>query len=202
MKRLFDTLAACLGLAALCPVIVIAAAVILVEDGRPVLFRQQRAGVRGRIFRILKLRSMRVAPPGTPASQDDCRLLRSGRFLRSSSIDELPSLWNVVRGDMSLVGPRPLLPEYTDRYSREQRRRLDVRPGLTGWAQVNGRNAISWEEKFRLDVWYVDNRSFWLDMKILGMTVVQVLARRGISAPFHATMPPFEGGGAEGSDSE
>jgi sugar transferase EpsL len=200
MKRFLDILGACLALFALSPVIAVAAASIAVENGRPVLFSQQRVGVRGRNFRILKLRSMKVAPLETPAAHDESRLLRSGRFLRTFSIDELPSLWNVVRGEMSLVGPRPLLPEYTDRYSPEQRRRLEVKPGLTGWAQVNGRNSISWDEKFRLDVWYVDNQSLWLDIKILALTVVRVLSRRGISAPAHATMPPFEGSGAKTSE--
>jgi sugar transferase EpsL len=184
------------------PLIAIGLMAVLVESGRPVLFSQVRAGLNGRLFRMHKIRSMRIAASEDGNVDDAGRILATGRLLRATSIDELPSLWNVVRGDMALVGPRPLLPEYTERYSPEQRRRLEVKPGLTGWAQVNGRNSISWEEKFRLDVWYVDNRSLWLDIKILGMTIVQVLTRRGISAPSHATMPPFEGGGAEGSDSE
>lgn len=200
MKRLFDIVGACIAVAGSSPVIMLAALAIVIEDGTPVFFRQERAGLRGRSFRIVKLRSMKVAPPGTVPSQDGRRMLRTGRLLRACSIDELPSLWNVILGEMSLVGPRPLLPEYTDQYSTHQRRRLEVKPGLTGWAQVNGRNSISWEEKFRLDVWYVDNRSLWLDVKILALTVVQVLSCRGISAPAHATMPPFEGSGAKASE--
>jgi sugar transferase EpsL len=196
----FGRVLAAVGLLVLSPVIALAGVAIYFEDGAPMLFRQRRASQHGRTFWMYKLRSMRTVREGCAVADDGQRILTSGRFLRASSVDELPSLWNVVVGDMNLVGPRPLLPEYTDRYSPEQRRRLEVKPGLTGWAQVNGRNSISWEEKFRLDVWYVDNRSLWLDIKILAMTVVQVLSRRGVSAPSHATMPPFEGGGTKGSE--
>ena len=162
--------------------------------GSPVLFKQVRPGLRGRPFMMYKFRTMtderdiqgRLLP-------DEQRLTKLGRFLRSTSLDELPELFNVLKGDMSLVGPRPLLMEYLPLYTPEQARRHEVRPGITGWAQVNGRNAISWEEKFRYDVWYVDNWSFWLDIKILWMTIVSVLKREGISAQGHVTMPPFTG---------
>jgi lipopolysaccharide/colanic/teichoic acid biosynthesis glycosyltransferase len=158
------------------------------------LFRQTRIGLNGRPFTLYKFKTMRDPHPGEdPLATDAVRLTRFGRFLRDTSLDELPSIWNVVKGDMRLVGPRPLLPEYLPLYTPEQMRRHEVKPGITGWAQVNGRNAISWEEKFRLDVWYVDNRTFWLDLKILWLTVWQVLASRGISAAGHATMPPFTG---------
>jgi lipopolysaccharide/colanic/teichoic acid biosynthesis glycosyltransferase len=158
------------------------------------LFRQTRIGLHGRPFTLYKFKTMRDARPGEDAMATDAvRLTRFGRFLRATSLDELPTLWNVIKGDMRLVGPRPLLPEYLPLYTPEQMRRHEVKPGITGWAQVNGRNAISWEEKFRLDVWYVDHRSAWLDLKILWLTVWQVLARRGVSAAGHATMPPFTG---------
>jgi lipopolysaccharide/colanic/teichoic acid biosynthesis glycosyltransferase len=158
------------------------------------LFRQTRIGLHGRPFTLYKFKTMRDPRPGEDAMATDAiRLTRWGRFLRASSLDELPTIWNVIKGDMRLVGPRPLLPEYLPLYSLEQSRRHEVKPGITGWAQVNGRNAISWEEKFRLDVWYVDNRSLWLDLKILWMTVWQVLSRKGISAEGHATMPRFTG---------
>ena len=159
--------------------------------GGPVLFRQTRPGLGGKPFTLLKFRTM-VHSDGE-SDADAQRLTLLGRGLRSISLDELPQLWNVLAGEMSLIGPRPLLMEYLPLYSPEQARRMEVRPGITGWAQVNGRNAISWEEKFRLDVWYVDNRSFLLDMKILWMTVWQVLSRGGITANQHATMPPFTG---------
>lgn len=158
------------------------------------LFRQPRIGLHGKPFMLYKLKTMRDPRPGEdPLATDAIRITRFGRFLRATSLDELPTLWNVLKGDMALVGPRPLLPEYLPLYTPEQMRRHEVKPGITGWAQVNGRNAISWEEKFRLDVWYVDNRSFWLDCKILWMTVWQVLARRNVSAAGHATMPAFRG---------
>lgn len=162
--------------------------------GSPVFFRQIRPGLHGKQFEMVKFRTMTdERGPDGALLPDAQRLTPFGRFLRASSLDELPELWNVLRGDMSLVGPRPLLVEYLPLYSAEQARRMEVKPGITGWAQVNGRNAISWEEKFRLDVWYVDNRSFLLDMKILWMTVWQVLSRGGITADQHATMPPFTG---------
>jgi lipopolysaccharide/colanic/teichoic acid biosynthesis glycosyltransferase len=158
------------------------------------LFRQTRIGLHGKSFTIYKLKTMRDPQTGeNPLATDALRITRFGRFLRTSSLDELPTLWNVLRGDMSLVGPRPLLPEYLPLYTAHQMRRHEVKPGITGWAQVNGRNAISWEEKFELDVWYVDHRSFLLDLKILWTTVWQVVARRDIAAEGHATMPPFRG---------
>jgi lipopolysaccharide/colanic/teichoic acid biosynthesis glycosyltransferase len=174
--------------------------------GSPVLFRQVRPGLSGKPFEMLKFRTMRDATDssGQPLADAE-RTTGLGRFLRSSSLDELPELWNVVKGDMSLVGPRPLLMQYLERYSPEQARRHEVRPGITGWAQVNGRNAIEWEEKFALDLWYVDHASLWLDLKILLLTVRQVLSRKGVSADDHATMPVFTGarsvetGGAETS---
>ncbi|MDA1082555.1 MAG: sugar transferase [Gemmatimonadetes bacterium] len=159
-----------------------------------ILFPQLRIGLHGKPFTIYKFKTMRDASPGEdPMATDAIRITRLGRLLRATSLDELPTLWNVLRGDMALVGPRPLLPEYLPLYTPEQLRRHDVKPGITGWAQVNGRNAISWEDKFRLDVWYVDNRSLWLDLRILWMTLWRVIFRRGISASGHATMPPFRG---------
>jgi lipopolysaccharide/colanic/teichoic acid biosynthesis glycosyltransferase len=158
------------------------------------IFRQTRIGLHGTPFTLYKFKTMRDPRPGEdPLMSDAQRLTRWGKFLRSTSLDELPTLWNVIKGDMRLVGPRPLLPQYLPLYTPEQARRHEVKPGITGWAQVNGRNAISWEEKFRLDVWYVDNRSVWLDLKILWMTLWQVVARKGISAEGHATMPAFAG---------
>jgi lipopolysaccharide/colanic/teichoic acid biosynthesis glycosyltransferase len=158
------------------------------------IYRQTRIGLHGRPFTLYKLKTMRDPLPGEdPLASDAARITRLGRILRATSIDELPSLWNVVKGDMRLVGPRPLLPQYLPLYTPEQMRRHEVKPGITGWAQVNGRNALSWEDKFRLDVWYVDNRGVWLDLKILVLTVWQVLAQRGVSARGHATMPPFSG---------
>jgi sugar transferase EpsL len=160
----------------------------------PILFRQTRTGLHGKPFTLYKLKTMRDPRPGEDLlATDAIRITRLGRFLRATSLDELPTLWNVLKGDMRLVGPRPLLPEYLPLYTPEQKRRHEVKPGVTGWAQVNGRNAISWEEKFRLDVWYVDNRSPWLDLKILWMTAWQVLLRQGVSAAGHATMPAFQG---------
>jgi len=160
------------------------------------VFSQTRIGLNGRPFRIYKLKTMRDPHPGEDSLASDAdRLTSVGRVLRAWSLDELPTLWNVLRGDMRLVGPRPLLPEYLPLYTPEQMRRHEVKPGITGWAQVNGRNAISWEAKFELDVWYVDNRCLWLDVKILWLTVWQVLSRRGISAAGHETMPTFKGKG-------
>jgi lipopolysaccharide/colanic/teichoic acid biosynthesis glycosyltransferase len=162
--------------------------------GSPVFFRQIRPGLHGRPFQMVKLRTMTDAcAPDGQLLPDVERLTAFGRFLRASSLDELPELWNVLKGDMSLVGPRPLLMDYLPLYSPEQLRRHDVRPGITGWAQINGRNALSWEEKFKLDVWYVDSRSMWLDIKILWLTVRKVLVRDGISAAGEATMPRFTG---------
>lgn len=199
IKRPFDFLASALGLLLLSPVIVVVAWLIRRKLGAPVLFRQTRPGLRGKPFKMFKFRTMLDAADayGKPLP-DGARMTPFGRFLRASSLDELPELWNVLKGDMSLVGPRPLLMEYLPLYSPEQRRRHEVRPGVTGWAQVNGRNALSWEEKFRLDVWYVDHCSLWLDLKILFLTVKKVLVRDGISADGEATMPRFTGSGQRG----
>ena len=194
IKRIFDVLVSVLALATLFPVIAVVALVVRRKLGSPVLFRQVRPGKDKKPFEMIKFRTMLdAADDQGVALSDSERLLPFGRLLRSTSLDELPELWNVVRGDMSLVGPRPLLMEYLPLYSEEQRRRHDVRPGVTGWAQVNGRNAISWEDKFRMDVWYVDNQSFWLDLKILFLTVRKVLVRDGISSEGEATMSKFTG---------
>lgn len=193
-KRLFDLLVASLALILLSPVMLVVALAVLATMGRPILFRQQRPGKDGRPFEMLKFRTMRDdARLGSGVGSDAQRLTGFGRFLRKTSLDELPELWNIAKGEMSLVGPRPLLMQYLPRYSPEQARRHAVRPGLTGWAQVNGRNALSWEEKFALDTWYVDQRSFWLDLKILAMTAWQVIRPKGISAQGAATMPEFMG---------
>ncbi|MBS0175704.1 MAG: sugar transferase [Nitrospira sp.] len=193
-KRLFDFLMALFGLAVLSPVLATLAWQIRKKLGSPILFRQTRPGLNGKPFQMVKFRTMRdaIGPDGKPLP-DSKRMTPFGSFLRAASLDELPELWNVLRGDMSLVGPRPLLMEYLPLYSPEQARRHEVRPGVTGWAQINGRNALSWEEKFRLDVWYVDNQSFWLDLKILALTVKKVFVREGISASGEATMPRFNG---------
>jgi lipopolysaccharide/colanic/teichoic acid biosynthesis glycosyltransferase len=194
MKRLLDFLAASLGLLLLSPVMLLLTVMIRQQLGTPVLFRQIRPGLRGRPFELCKFRSMSDARDEKGDLLPDAERLGSfGRLLRRSSLDELPQLWNVLKGDMSLVGPRPLLMEYLPLYSKEQARRHEVRPGITGWAQVNGRNAISWEERLALDVWYVDHRSLWLDLKILGMTMSRVFRRSGISQPGHETMPKFCG---------
>lgn len=194
MKRLLDFVCAAAGLMALAPVLAIVAVLVRRRMGVPILFSQLRPGLNGAPFRMYKFRTMRgaVDAAGNPLPDGE-RLTQLGRLLRSTSLDELPELWNVITGDMSLVGPRPLLMEYLPLYSPDQARRHEVRPGLTGWAQVNGRNALSWEEKFALDVWYVDNRSFWLDLKILWLTIHKVFARHGISAEGDATMPKFTG---------
>ena len=163
--------------------------------GSPVLFRQLRPGLGGRLFVLHKFRSMR-SRDDSGTDSDEHRISRLGAFLRKTSLDELPELWNVLRGEMSLVGPRPLLKEYLDRYSLEQRRRHEAPPGITGWAQVNGRNAIDWDERFAMDIWYVDHQSLWLDLKILSMTLLQALRQKGISRPGHATMPEFTGAAA------
>lgn len=194
LKRVLDVIVSSAGLAAVAPVLGAVALAIRATMGPPILFRQERAGYRGRPFILYKFRTM--LDPSDPRARgpaDEDRLTRLGAFLRATSLDELPSLWNVLRGDMSLVGPRPLLMRYLPRYSPEQARRHEVRPGVTGWAQVNGRNALSWPEKFALDVWYVDHSSLWLDLKILMMTVVKVFRREGISAGGYATMPEFMG---------
>jgi sugar O-acyltransferase (sialic acid O-acetyltransferase NeuD family) len=193
-KRLFDLAVAIPVLILFSPVLAITAILVRIYLGSPVLFRQERPGRNGRLFKICKFRTM---TDGRDANgnllYDDLRLTRFGKFLRASSLDELPELWNVIIGQMSLVGPRPLKVRYLPMYSPEQARRHDVTPGITGWAQVNGRNAVGWEERFQLDVWYVDNLSFWLDLRILAMTVAAVFGRKGISAEGHVTMPDFEG---------
>lgn len=202
LKRLFDISAAALALLILSPVLAIVAWQINRKMGSPVLFRQIRPGLNGKPFEMIKFRTMKdaVDAQGNPLPDSE-RLTPFGQFLRSSSLDELPELWNVLKGDMSLVGPRPLLMEYLPLYTPEQYRRHEVRPGVTGWAQINGRNALSWEEKFRLDVWYVDNRSLWLDIKILFLTVKKVLVRDGISADGEATMPRFTGSTQQSGES-
>jgi lipopolysaccharide/colanic/teichoic acid biosynthesis glycosyltransferase len=197
MKRLFDILVSATALLLLSPLILGVAVAVRLRLGSPVLFRQQRPGLHARAFTILKFRTMLDARTGDGEPLPDSqRLTRFGRWLRASSLDELPELWNVLRGDMSLVGPRPLLMEYVPLYTPEQARRHEVRPGITGWAQVNGRNALSWDDKFALDLWYVDNRSLALDMRILAATVASVGGRKGISAEGEATMPKFTGSGA------
>ena len=194
LKRVIDVLGASAALVVLSPLLAVVAVLVRARMGPPVLFRQPRPGREGRPFELTKFRTMtdQRGPDGA-LLPDAQRLTALGRFLRRTSIDELPELVNVVRGDMSLVGPRPLLMEYLPRYSPEQARRHEVRPGVTGWTQVNGRNALTWEEKFALDVWYVDHRSTRLDLEILGRTVSQVLGGQGVSAPGHATMEPFRG---------
>lgn len=197
-KRGLDICGAAAALTLAGPVIAGAAVAVATSMGRPVLFRQDRPGIDGKTFRLAKFRTMRHPRPGEGGPEADAaRLTRTGRFLRATSIDELPTLLNVLRGDMSLVGPRPLLVRYLPRYSPEQARRHQVRPGITGWAQVNGRNAIGWDEKLALDVWYVDNRSLWLDAKILALTILKVARRSDISSDGHATMPEFMGYAAD-----
>lgn len=193
LKRLFDFLVAFVSLILFSPLIVLLYILVLINFGRPVLFVQTRPGLNGKPFNIYKFRTMlNVADSHSILSEEE-RLLSFGKILRKYSLDELPQLFNVVKGDLSLVGPRPLLMEYLPLYSREQARRHLVKPGITGWAQVNGRNAISWDEKFKLDVWYVDHRSFMLDLKILFLTVKKVFLSEGISAKGEVTMPKFTG---------
>ena len=194
MRRVFDVVASLFVFVFLSPVMLLIIFTIWMFLGTPVFFRQKRPGRYGHPFVMIKFRTMRNAA-GKDGIQlpDEVRLTRFGRFLRSTSLDELPELWNVLKGDMSLVGPRPLLMEYLLLYNDEQMRRHDVRPGITGWAQVNGRNAISWAEKFKLDVWYVDNQSFWLDIKILFLTIKKVFVREGVSAEGYATAEKFKG---------
>jgi lipopolysaccharide/colanic/teichoic acid biosynthesis glycosyltransferase len=194
MKRALDVVAAAAGLAILAvPMLAIAVAVRMCL-GKPVLFTQLRPGRHGIPFRLIKFRTMREAvDAGGSPLPDEERLTRLGHILRAASLDELPEFWNVLRGDMSLVGPRPLLMEYLPLYTPEQARRHEVRPGITGWAQINGRNSLSWEEKFELDVWYVDHASFWLDLKIVALTVWKTLRRDGINQAGHATVPDFMG---------
>lgn len=194
LKRVFDLVVVVLTAPLWVGPYALAVLVVRVTLGSPVYFRQQRPGQHARPFDILKFRTMTVPGDGQSGPlTDEQRLTRWGRYLRSTSLDELPELFNVLKGDMSLVGPRPLLMEYLPLYTPEQARRHEVRPGITGWAQVNGRNAISWEKKFELDVWYVDNQSFWLDLKILALTFRKVLKQEAVSAVDHVTMPMFTG---------
>ena len=199
MKRLFDILLAALALVVLGLPMLVLAGMVRSRLGSPVLFQQVRPGHYGRPFKMVKFRTMRDAIDADGNPLPDCeRMTPFGSLLRSSSLDELPELWNVLRGEMSLVGPRPLLMEYLPLYTMDQARRHEVRPGVTGWAQINGRNAISWEDKFELDVWYVDNQSFWLDLKILLLTVKKVFVREGISGVGEVTMSKFSGSSVEG----
>ncbi|MEZ9511773.1 sugar transferase [Vibrio breoganii] len=194
MKRLFDIFASSLALILLSPIIGIVAWKIKQNLGSPVVFRQTRPGLNGKPFEMVKFRSMKDAVDANGGQlPDDERMTPFGDKLRSSSLDELPGLWNVLKGDMSLVGPRPLLMQYLPLYNKRQSTRHNVRPGITGWAQVNGRNAISWEQKFEYDVWYVGNQSIWLDIKILFLTVKKVFFKEDISADDHVTMPEFKG---------
>jgi len=197
VKRALDVAVSALALIVLSPVLLIIAVLVRIELGAPVVFRQQRPGKHGRIFTLYKFRTMRDASLGTTGidavASDAERLTPFGRSLRRTSLDELPQLVNVFSGDMSIVGPRPLLPEYLDRYNEEQARRHDVRPGIIGWAQVNGRNAVSWDERFTMDVWYVDHRSFALDARIALRSLSALVSREGVSAPGVETMEPFQG---------
>lgn len=202
VKRAIDIIATTLGLVILSPLLLVLALLVAARLGTPVLFVQDRPGLGGRIFRLHKFRTMTNARGADEQLLSDAeRLTPFGRFLRSTSLDELPELWNVLKGDMSLVGPRPLLVEYLERYTPEQARRHEVRPGITGLAQVSGRNELSWDERFAMDVWYVDNHTVMLDLKILAMTIWKVLRRTGVSSPGHATMPVFTGSPGEDGES-
>jgi lipopolysaccharide/colanic/teichoic acid biosynthesis glycosyltransferase len=203
MKRAFDILVSALALALFAPLMAVVALLVRRQLGSPVLFRQMRPGLHGAPFEMVKFRTMTSGTDNAGTLLPDAeRLTKFGRLLRSSSLDELPGLWSVLKGDMSLVGPRPLLMEYLPLYSAQQARRHDVRPGITGWAQVNGRNALTWDQKFQLDVWYVDHRHLLLDVKILWLTLAAVFGRRGISSDGHPTMPPFVGGGESVSNQD
>ena len=201
LKRLSDIFFAVLLAFFLSPVLVATGLAILILDGRPIFYISDRAREPGRTFRLVKFRTMRPDPSDSGASggHKASRITCSGSFLRKSRLDEVPQLWNILKGEMSLVGPRPLLMSYLPLYSPEQARRHDVPPGITGWSQVKGRNALGWDQKLALDVWYVDHWSPWLDVKILALTVAKVLRRDGVSADGHATMPPFTGSGSERS---
>lgn len=194
LKRLFDVVGSLVGLVLMSLVLVVVSISVAVALGYPILFCQIRPGLHGRPFMIRKFRTMtNVVDENGLFLPDEARLTRIGRFLRATSLDELPELWNVLVGEMSLVGPRPLRMHYLERYSARQARRHEVRPGITGWAQVHGRNGLSWEERFELDVWYVEHWSLWLDLKILALTALAVVRREGISAEGHASMPEFGG---------
>jgi len=193
IKRLCDIAASTIGLMVLAPVIALVAFQIFRKLGSPIFFRQVRPGKDGKPFQMVKFRTMRdVTNENGDLLPDSERITPFGNFLRNSSLDELPELWNVLKGDMSLIGPRPLLMEYLEYYSDDQARRMEIKPGVTGWAQVNGRNAISWEQKFQYDVWYVDHQSLWLDVKIIWLTVKKVLVRDGISPQDEVIMPRFD----------
>lgn len=199
MKRFFDIIISAAAVVVLSPLLLVIALLIRWKMGLPVFFGQMRPGYKGQPFTLYKFRTMNDRRDAHGQLQPDAdRLTCFGRFLRASSLDELPELWNVLKGDMSLIGPRPLLMQYLERYTPEQARRHEVRPGITGWAQVNGRNAITWEEKFKLDVWYVDNWSLWLDIKTLAMTIWKIIKREGISQPGQATMEEFMGSETNG----
>ena len=201
IKRIIDISGAIVGITLLMPLFVIIYIIVAARMGFPVIFVQTRPGLNGKPFKMLKFRTMtNTCDDQGNLLPDEQRLTVAGRFLRNTSLDELPELFNVLKGDMSLVGPRPLLMQYLKRYTPEQARRHEVKPGITGWAQVNGRNAISWEEKFSLDVWYVDNWSLGLDLKILWLTIVSFFKREGITAPGHATMPEFMGNNTSTND--
>jgi lipopolysaccharide/colanic/teichoic acid biosynthesis glycosyltransferase len=194
MKRVFDLVISLFALIVLCPIVLTTAILVRIKLGSPILFTQERPGLNGKTFKMMKFRTMLDASDKHGNQlPDDQRMTAFGAFLRSASLDELPGLFNVIKGDMSLVGPRPLLVQYLPLYNQIQARRHNVRPGITGWAQINGRNAISWEDKFAFDVWYVDNQSFWLDFKILLLTVKKVFVREGISADGHVTIEAFKG---------
>ena len=194
IKYIFDFSLSLFALILLLPVLLVLALLIRLKIGKPIFFSQARPGRLGKPFKLIKFRTMLdTSDVNGMLLPDSERMVPFGIFLRNFSLDEIPGLWNVLKGDMSLVGPRPLLMEYLPLYSSEQARRHNVRPGITGWAQVNGRNAISWEERFRYDVWYVENQSFWLDMKIILMTIKKVIAREGVSPDGEATMPKFTG---------
>ena len=198
IKRVFDLFLVLLSLPLILPIYLLLMLLALAQLNFPILFKQSRPGLNGKIFNIYKFRTMAndCDKDGNLLS-DELRLTKFGKLLRSTSLDELPSLWNVLKGDMSLVGPRPLLVEYLPMYSTKQARRHEVKPGITGWAQVNGRNAINWNEKFDLDIWYVDNQSIWLDIKILCMTIKKVITRSGINQDKQATMEKFKGNNEE-----
>ena len=194
LKRLADLLIAAIALVVLSPLLLVLAVLVRLSVGSPILFRQQRPGLRGKFFTLHKFRTMSdLRDERGNLLPDADRLTLFGRFLRSTSLDELPELWNVLKGEMSLVGPRPLLMRYLDRYTPGQARRHEVKPGLTGWAQVNGRNALAWEDRFDLDVWYVDNHSLWLDLRIIAITACKTLKREGIGQPGQATVDEFMG---------
>lgn len=194
LKRIIDILISAVGLVVLSPVLVILAIIVRIKIGSPVLFRQKRPGLGGKGFVIYKFRTMTNGQDAKGNLLPDAgRLAPFGRFLRETSLDELPELFNVIKGDMSIVGPRPLMMKYLDRYTPEQARRNEVKPGITGWAQVNGRNAVSWQDKFKLDVWYVDNRSLWLDVKIIFKTVWMVVTKQGVTQADRATVDEFMG---------